>query len=51
MVAMCLASREPGPSDKAFLRQHAIDAALIRTPTIVQRAIEHGHERIAAAQP
>ena len=38
MVAMCLASREPGPSDKAFSRQHAIDTDVIRLPTTFQRA-------------
>ena len=44
MVAMCLASREPGPSDKAFSRQHAIDAVFIRLPTTFQRASERVHD-------
>jgi hypothetical protein len=45
MVAMCLASREPGPSDKAFSRQHTIDAVFIRLPTTFQRASERVHDR------
>jgi hypothetical protein len=45
MVAMCLASREPGPSDKAFLRRHTI---VTRPPATFQRASKT-RRRIAAA--
>jgi hypothetical protein len=49
MVAMCLASREPGPSDKAFSRQHAIDAVSVRTTHSISAGGSTNPRQIAAA--